>query len=156
MHHPTYICEHSHITHIHTFITLTAYIHSHIAIFIHSYNIASLSNRQAAAWARSKTLSSRAPPPGYVCFRCGMFGHFIYDCPTNGDPTFNVVVSWALLLFLFSPSSHTLSLFKLHSLNIFCAHFVLISIVEAAGDNARCAEDVHQRERRGCSQVDPK
>jgi len=30
------------------------------------------------------------PPVGYVCYRCNQPGHFIYDCPTNGDPNFNV------------------------------------------------------------------
>ncbi|KAJ1503783.1 hypothetical protein HMI54_007786 [Coelomomyces lativittatus] len=31
----------------------------------------------------------RPPPPGYVCYRCGVKGHFIQDCPTNGDTTFD-------------------------------------------------------------------
>jgi hypothetical protein len=26
------------------------------------------------------------PPPGYVCHRCGIKGHWIQECPTNGDP----------------------------------------------------------------------
>ena len=30
------------------------------------------------------------PPPGYVCHRCHQAGHWIKDCPTNGDPTFDV------------------------------------------------------------------
>ncbi|KAL5702272.1 RING-type E3 ubiquitin transferase [Ranunculus cassubicifolius] len=29
------------------------------------------------------------PPPGYVCHRCEMPGHFIQHCPTNGDPTYD-------------------------------------------------------------------
>ena len=31
----------------------------------------------------------RAPPPGYICFRCNKPGHFIAACPTNGDPKFD-------------------------------------------------------------------
>eukprot|EP01104_Vermistella_antarctica_P004298 TRINITY_DN1477_c0_g1_i1.p1 TRINITY_DN1477_c0_g1~~TRINITY_DN1477_c0_g1_i1.p1 ORF type:complete len:349 (+),score=79.83 TRINITY_DN1477_c0_g1_i1:579-1625(+) len=33
--------------------------------------------------------ASRAPKPGYICHRCGQPGHFISDCPTNGDPSFD-------------------------------------------------------------------
>ena len=29
------------------------------------------------------------PPPSYVCHRCGEGGHFIRNCPTNGDPAFD-------------------------------------------------------------------
>ena len=32
---------------------------------------------------------SSKPPPGYVCKRCGNPGHFIKECPTNTDPTFD-------------------------------------------------------------------
>ena len=32
---------------------------------------------------------SKAPPPTYICHRCNQPGHYIYDCPTNGDPAFN-------------------------------------------------------------------
>ncbi|CAN1246097.1 E3 ubiquitin ligase PARAQUAT TOLERANCE 3 [Linum grandiflorum] len=36
------------------------------------------------------SLSSLPPPPDYyVCHRCGIKGHFIQDCPTNGDPEFD-------------------------------------------------------------------
>ncbi|KAL6902033.1 hypothetical protein ACP4OV_004909 [Aristida adscensionis] len=31
----------------------------------------------------------RTPPPGYVCHRCRVAGHFIQHCPTNGDPRFD-------------------------------------------------------------------
>ena len=34
---------------------------------------------------------SNLPPPGYVCHRCNTPGHFIEDCPTNGDPAFDFV-----------------------------------------------------------------
>ena len=30
------------------------------------------------------------PPPGYVCHRCGQSGHYIMNCPTNGDPEYDV------------------------------------------------------------------
>ncbi|KAI8813796.1 hypothetical protein BJ742DRAFT_379702 [Cladochytrium replicatum] len=34
-------------------------------------------------------MPQRAPPPGYVCFRCGQKGHYINNCPTLGDKDFN-------------------------------------------------------------------
>jgi hypothetical protein len=34
-------------------------------------------------------LENRPPPPGYVCFRCSQTGHWINQCPTNGDPNFD-------------------------------------------------------------------
>ncbi|KAJ4750354.1 hypothetical protein LUZ62_084759 [Rhynchospora pubera] len=30
------------------------------------------------------------PLPGYVCHRCNVPGHFIQNCPTNGNPAFNL------------------------------------------------------------------
>ncbi|KAK4483614.1 hypothetical protein RD792_010813 [Penstemon davidsonii] len=35
-------------------------------------------------------LEKKTPPPGYICHRCKVPGHFIQHCPTNGDPTFDV------------------------------------------------------------------
>mmetsp|Transcript_35799 Transcript_35799/g.113128 ORF Transcript_35799/g.113128 Transcript_35799/m.113128 type:complete len:462 (-) Transcript_35799:45-1430(-) len=33
---------------------------------------------------------SDTPPPGYVCHRCGIQGHFINNCPTNGDEDWDI------------------------------------------------------------------
>ncbi|CAN4118793.1 unnamed protein product [Withania somnifera] len=35
-------------------------------------------------------LERKTPPPGYVCHRCKVPGHFIQHCPTNGDPNFDI------------------------------------------------------------------
>lgn len=34
------------------------------------------------------TKQEDAPPPGYICYRCGKKDHWIKNCPTNTDPTF--------------------------------------------------------------------
>ena len=31
------------------------------------------------------------PPPGYTCFRCNVPGHWIHQCPTNGDQHVDVI-----------------------------------------------------------------
>ncbi|CAG8751903.1 12128_t:CDS:2, partial [Ambispora leptoticha] len=31
----------------------------------------------------------KIPPPNYVCFRCGTKGHYINNCPTNGDKEYD-------------------------------------------------------------------
>lgn len=33
-------------------------------------------------------LAEDQPPPGYICYRCGKKDHWIKNCPTNNDPTF--------------------------------------------------------------------
>ncbi|XP_010494972.1 PREDICTED: uncharacterized protein LOC104772027 isoform X1 [Camelina sativa] len=35
-------------------------------------------------------MERKTPPPGYVCHRCNVPGHFIQHCPTNGDPNYDV------------------------------------------------------------------
>ncbi|XP_055827182.1 E3 ubiquitin ligase PQT3-like [Solanum dulcamara] len=32
----------------------------------------------------------KRPPPGYVCHRCNVPGHYIQHCPTNGDPNYDM------------------------------------------------------------------
>mmetsp|Transcript_22372 Transcript_22372/g.22061 ORF Transcript_22372/g.22061 Transcript_22372/m.22061 type:complete len:196 (+) Transcript_22372:31-618(+) len=36
----------------------------------------------------SSAQTKAVPPPHYRCHRCGEAGHYIYDCPTNDDPTY--------------------------------------------------------------------
>ncbi|GAB2252437.1 hypothetical protein Droror1_Dr00005284 [Drosera rotundifolia] len=35
-------------------------------------------------------MERKTPPPGYVCHRCKIPGHYIQHCPTNGDPNYDV------------------------------------------------------------------
>lgn len=35
-------------------------------------------------------LDRKTPPPGYICHRCKIPGHFIQHCPTNGDPNYDI------------------------------------------------------------------
>ncbi|XP_010518720.1 PREDICTED: E3 ubiquitin-protein ligase RBBP6 [Tarenaya hassleriana] len=35
-------------------------------------------------------MERKTPPPGYVCHRCNVPGHFIQHCPTNGDPNYDI------------------------------------------------------------------
>ncbi|VVB12748.1 unnamed protein product [Arabis nemorensis] len=35
-------------------------------------------------------MESKTLPPGYICHRCNVPGHFIQHCPTNGDPNYDV------------------------------------------------------------------
>lgn len=34
---------------------------------------------------------SNLPPLGYICHRCNQPGHFIDECPTNGDPAYDFI-----------------------------------------------------------------
>ena len=40
--------------------------------------------------AGRRKFHSDLPPPNYVCHRCGVGGHWIYNCPTNGNPEYDV------------------------------------------------------------------
>lgn len=37
---------------------------------------------------KKPNMPDRPLPKGYICHRCNKEGHWIYDCPTNDDPTF--------------------------------------------------------------------
>lgn len=38
----------------------------------------------------TRQYEQKAPPPNYICHRCNQPGHFINQCPTNGDPTYDI------------------------------------------------------------------
>ena len=42
-----------------------------------------------AAPAGGFQAGERYLPPSYICKRCNQPGHFIKNCPTNGDPAFD-------------------------------------------------------------------
>ena len=80
-------------------------------------SIAALVNDASAAWETEKAVASvrgggrggrgfdaggrgggrgrgdqnGPPPPGYTCFRCNVPGHWIHQCPTNGDANMDVI-----------------------------------------------------------------
>ena len=45
--------------------------------------------RTVSAKNKGQNIPDHPPPPGYVCYRCGEKGHWIKECPTNDDPTFD-------------------------------------------------------------------
>ncbi|CAN0870569.1 E3 ubiquitin ligase PARAQUAT TOLERANCE 3 [Linum grandiflorum] len=47
------------------------------------------SRKRNHPYSAPSTLTLPPPPDYYVCHRCGIKGHFIQDCPTNGDPEFD-------------------------------------------------------------------
>ncbi|BGP00908.1 Protein mpe1 [Rhodotorula toruloides] len=38
---------------------------------------------------RDSGMAHKPPPPGYICYRCGQKGHWIQECPTNGDAAYD-------------------------------------------------------------------
>ncbi|XP_062205016.1 E3 ubiquitin ligase PARAQUAT TOLERANCE 3-like isoform X2 [Phragmites australis] len=49
-----------------------------------------MGGRMLAGRGFGRGLERRTLPPGYVCHRCKVPGHFIQHCPTNGDARFDV------------------------------------------------------------------
>ncbi|BBN06720.1 E3 ubiquitin-protein ligase RBBP6 [Marchantia polymorpha subsp. ruderalis] len=41
-------------------------------------------------YGNGRGFEKKNPPHGYVCHRCGVTGHYIQHCPTNGDPTYDI------------------------------------------------------------------
>lgn len=48
-----------------------------------------MQHSQQSATYHAPTFSARPPPPNYICFRCGVKGHWLQFCPTHGDPTYD-------------------------------------------------------------------
>ncbi|EPZ35476.1 hypothetical protein O9G_005013 [Rozella allomycis CSF55] len=40
---------------------------------------------------RKAKVITKEPPPNYICYRCGQKGHFIHQCPTNSDKSFDLL-----------------------------------------------------------------
>ncbi|CAN6311039.1 unnamed protein product [Urochloa humidicola] len=49
-----------------------------------------MGGRVMAGRGFGRGLERKTPPPGYVCHRCKVPGHFIQHCPTNGDARYDV------------------------------------------------------------------
>ncbi|KAK9698810.1 hypothetical protein RND81_08G132600 [Saponaria officinalis] len=47
-------------------------------------------SQAADGLVRGCGLRQKTPPPGYICRRCNIPGHYIQHCPTNGDPSFDI------------------------------------------------------------------
>ncbi|KAL3694254.1 hypothetical protein R1sor_007905 [Riccia sorocarpa] len=41
-------------------------------------------------YGTGRGFEKKNPPHGYVCHRCGVTGHYIQHCPTNGDPSYDI------------------------------------------------------------------
>jgi len=46
-------------------------------------------NSMQAIKKPSPYIEQKQPPPSYVCHRCNQPGHYINNCPTNGDPNYD-------------------------------------------------------------------
>lgn len=51
------------------------------------YSVAPV-HRAGQMKGKPQNVPDRPPPPGYLCYRCGLKGHWIHVCPTNGDPEY--------------------------------------------------------------------
>jgi len=45
--------------------------------------------QQRAPYRPNRYGENKPPPPNYICHRCNTAGHFINNCPTNGDPAYD-------------------------------------------------------------------
>ncbi|XP_024525023.1 E3 ubiquitin ligase PARAQUAT TOLERANCE 3 isoform X1 [Selaginella moellendorffii] len=47
-------------------------------------------NENQGPGGSGSSFQKKVPHQGYICHRCGVAGHFIQHCPTNGDPSYDV------------------------------------------------------------------
>jgi DWNN domain/Zinc knuckle len=52
--------------------------------------VSTLTQRGPQVHKMSRPIVHAAPPLHYVCKRCNVAGHFIQDCPTNGDERYDI------------------------------------------------------------------
>ena len=65
-----------------------SYRHSTLSLRLTSFSAVPVS-RAGPPKGKPHAASDRPLPQAYVCNRCGEKGHWIWDCPTNNDPTFD-------------------------------------------------------------------